>query len=256
VNYWQFKVPTQKWANDGSDEFKNLCEGGTFFQYIKQQKNKLGDNIGDIVFYYNSRTKASKKYPEGIFLIAKITTKRDEDNFIELELIKDLRKQPFNYQDSFKDMYDFYNTTKKRPRPQPKEQIDLKYNPKALYDSIIDNESNNLLAEELNNEDTLVEGAKKKITVNAYERNLKARAECIEFYGAECMICNFNFEKIYGEIGKNYIHVHHLKPLSEIKEEYEIDPINDLRPVCPNCHAMLHRTKPAYSIEELKKVMY
>jgi 5-methylcytosine-specific restriction protein A len=57
---------------------------------------------------------------------------------------------------------------------------------------------------------------------------------------------------MYGEIGKNFIHVHHVKPLSEIDEQYKINPIKDLRPVCPNCHAMLHKRKPAYSIEEIQ----
>ena len=52
-------------------------------------------------------------------------------------------------------------------------------------------------------------------------------------------------------MGKNFIHVHHIKPLSEIDKEYKINPIQDLRPVCPNCHAMLHKKVPAYSIEEI-----
>lgn len=101
----------------------------------------------------------------------------------------------------------------------------------------------------------LFEGAKKQVTVNAYERSSQARQECINKYGYKCVICDFDFEKIYGEIGQNFIHVHHIKPLSEIDKEYEINPINDLRPVCPNCHAMLHRKVPAYSIEEMKSVI-
>ncbi len=100
----------------------------------------------------------------------------------------------------------------------------------------------------------LTEGTKKQITVNAYERNSQARQKCIEHYGSKCTICSFDFEKTYGEIGHNFIHVHHLKPLSEIDEKYEIDPIKDLRPVCPNCHAMLHKRKPPYSIDELKDI--
>jgi 5-methylcytosine-specific restriction protein A len=100
--------------------------------------------------------------------------------------------------------------------------------------------------------DNLFEGTKKQITVNAYERSSQARQECINKYGYKCVICDFDFEKIYGDIGKNFIHVHHIKPLSEIDEKYKINPIEDLRPVCPNCHAMLHKRKPAYSIEEIK----
>ncbi len=102
-------------------------------------------------------------------------------------------------------------------------------------------------------DNNLFEGAKKQIMVNAYERNSQARQECINHYGYSCQICNFDFEKVYGEIGKDFIHVHHIVDISTIAENYKVDPINDLIPVCPNCHAMLHKKRPAYSIEEMKK---
>lgn len=51
------------------------------------------------------------------------------------------------------------------------------------------------------------------------------------------------------------IHVHHLKPLGEVGEGYLLDPVADLRPVCPNCHAMLHRRKPALGIDELLQTL-
>jgi len=89
-------------------------------------------------------------------------------------------------------------------------------------------------------EEVLVEGAKKIVEVNAYERNPVARAKCIEYHGCCCKICGIDFEKAYGDFAKGFIHVHHIKPIHEIGEEYEVDPINDLIPVCPNCHAMLH----------------
>jgi hypothetical protein len=98
----------------------------------------------------------------------------------------------------------------------------------------------------------LPEGRRKQIISNAYERNPEARRRCVEYYGYKCSVCSFDFEKIYGEIGKEFIHVHHIKPISEIGEQYFVDPIHDLRPVCPNCHAMLHRKKPFLAIEDLK----
>ncbi|MCR9134150.1 MAG: HNH endonuclease [bacterium] len=110
-------------------------------------------------------------------------------------------------------------------------------------------------AEELPNEDLekMNEGIKKTIQVNVYERNYKARQKCIEFWEPICAVCGFEFEKKYGELGRGFIHVHHLIPISEIGKAYQVDPINDLRPVCPNCHAMLHKTNPPLTIEELKK---
>lgn len=97
----------------------------------------------------------------------------------------------------------------------------------------------------------LYEGAKKQIYVNSYERNDIARERCIKHYGARCVICGFDFKKVYGEVGRDVIHVHHLKPLHEIGETYRVDPINDLRPVCPNCHLIIHRRNPPYSIDEV-----
>lgn len=100
-----------------------------------------------------------------------------------------------------------------------------------------------------------IEGATRRILVNAYERNNAARQACIDNYGPTCTVCGFDFIKRYGSIGRGFIHVHHLKQLSEIGRRYRLDPIQDLRPVCPNCHAMLHTRLPSYSIEELKAML-
>jgi len=64
-----------------------------------------------------------------------------------------------------------------------------------------------------------------------------------------------NLEDVYGDLAKNFIHVHHIVPLSSIGEGYQVDATQDLRPVCPNCHAMLHRSKEALSIDELKVLL-
>ena len=101
-------------------------------------------------------------------------------------------------------------------------------------------------------EDSMFEGAIKEVKVNSYERNKAARKKCIEKYGYKCSVCSFDFESNYGEIGKEFIHVHHKIPLADIRKEYKLNPTEDLVPVCPNCHAMLHRTKPALTIEELR----
>ncbi|MDD1414741.1 HNH endonuclease [Dolichospermum sp. ST_con] len=112
-----------------------------------------------------------------------------------------------------------------------------------------------LFPDEVNDTQILTEGSVRQVTVNAYERNNQGRKLCIEYYGTNCYVCGVNFEKIYGEIGQEFIHVHHLIPLFEINQEYEIDPIQDLRPVCPNCHAMIHRKNPPYTIEEIKNML-
>jgi 5-methylcytosine-specific restriction protein A len=101
----------------------------------------------------------------------------------------------------------------------------------------------------------LKEGARHEHIVNIYERNPEARKRCIDIYGYTCSVCDFDFAERYGELGKDFIHVHHIKPLAEIKGDYSVNPEKDLRPVCPNCHAMIHRTTPPLKIEELKKLL-
>ncbi len=101
----------------------------------------------------------------------------------------------------------------------------------------------------------LREGAAKPVLVNRFERNVAARRICLSHYGIACMVCELNFESTYGALGAGFIHVHHLKPLASIGREYVLDPIRDLRPVCPNCHAMLHRTTPPLSITALRRLL-
>lgn len=110
----------------------------------------------------------------------------------------------------------------------------------------------NLLPEEIEVPKHFIEGASITVSVNTYERNADARAQCVKYHGYKCSICGFDFDVSYGAIGKNYIHVHHIVALSEINKEYELNPIEDLIPVCPNCHAIIHRTRPALTVEQLK----
>lgn len=85
-----------------------------------------------------------------------------------------------------------------------------------------------------------LEGAKQTFVSEKYERNPKARAACLAYYGYSCKLCGMSFEKTYGPEFKNIIEVHHIVPLNEIGKQYIVDPIKDLIPVCPNCHAALH----------------
>lgn len=96
------------------------------------------------------------------------------------------------------------------------------------------------------------EGKPVKALTERIERNPAARQECLRAYGTNCFVCDMDFESDYGHIGRGYIEVHHLKPLSLLHGEHRIDPVKDLRPLCPNCHSMIHRRTPPFTIEELK----
>jgi hypothetical protein len=97
-----------------------------------------------------------------------------------------------------------------------------------------------------------VEGGRVTVQVNRFERDSGARKRCIKLFGTACSVCGFDFERAYGDIGIGFIHVHHLIPLAIIRQRYKINARTDLRPVCPNCHEMLHKKKPPFSVEELK----
>lgn len=110
-------------------------------------------------------------------------------------------------------------------------------------------------AEEVHPDVKYVEGAASRIFVNAFERNRRAREACLRHYGRRCAACGFDFEAKYGKTMAGFIHVHHVVPISQVGTEYQLHPINDLRPVCPNCHAVIHRREPPYSIEEIKQML-
>ncbi len=96
------------------------------------------------------------------------------------------------------------------------------------------------------------EGKSRTITSKTYDRSPAARQACIEHHGYRCSVCDFCFGEAYGPLGARYIEVHHLKQIADFNEEHLINPVKDLRPVCANCHRMLHKQRPPLSIDELK----
>ena len=96
-----------------------------------------------------------------------------------------------------------------------------------------------------------LEGLKYESSVTRYERDRGNRKDCIAHYGYVCQICEMNFEKTYGEIGKDFIEVHHLHPVSQ--GERQVNPIEDLIPLCSNCHSMIHRQEDVSDWKGLKE---
>lgn len=90
-------------------------------------------------------------------------------------------------------------------------------------------------------DDNIYEGTRVSVNINKYKRSSMARCKCIEYHGCICNICEMDFEKMYGEIGREFIHAHHIRPISEINSEYIVNYKEDLIPVCSNYHAMLDR---------------
>lgn len=96
------------------------------------------------------------------------------------------------------------------------------------------------------------EGKSFQVLQTGYERSPEARQDCLKKHGHSCSVCRFDFEATYGEIGREFIHVHHLIRVKDRPKPYRINGAEELRPVCPNCHAMLHKRVPPFDIEELQ----
>jgi len=98
------------------------------------------------------------------------------------------------------------------------------------------------------------EGRKILYTLSRSERNPKLRRACIEKHGSKCVVCKFDFEKRYGAIGKGFIHIHHLKPMASVRAMHDVS-VDELVPVCANCHAMLHQRTPPLTPNELSDMI-
>lgn len=101
------------------------------------------------------------------------------------------------------------------------------------------------------NPEGLPEGTVTRIAVNRYERSRFNRAACIEIHGHACKACKLDFGEQYGPIGEGFIHVHHVTPVSEIGPDYRINPATDLIPLCPNCHAIVHKYDTNLDFKEI-----
>lgn len=110
---------------------------------------------------------------------------------------------------------------------------------------------------DVNEQQTYHEGHIKTVKVDKYERSSVARGKCLQHHGTRCLVCGMDFKERYGSIGEGFIHVHHLKPLYTIGRDYVVDYIHDLIPVCPNCHAMIHRIDGSenMSLDEIRKIL-
>ncbi len=106
------------------------------------------------------------------------------------------------------------------------------------------------------NQQTYREGGQKIVLVSRVERNSQARNKCLEVYGYRCRACGMAFGERYGELASGFIHVHHRYPLAQKDEPSAIDPVKDLVPLCPNCHAVAHmgKEKP-FAVEELREML-
>ena len=104
------------------------------------------------------------------------------------------------------------------------------------------------------------EGVEHQYNLTKKERNPELRRKCIEYYkqlwggNIHCICCGFDFGKAYGKLGEGYIEVHHVNPHHTFEGEHMVDPVQDLIPLCSNCHSMIHRVEGQGKCMTLKQL--
>lgn len=248
----------QKWIISANSKKYNHAAAFAKYGYI-DWKQMANYNIDDEVYIYCVLPCGKIMYKTAVVNVdmsfADCTD--DKEFWLDLEAYEDAKTGRYArlrlVEQADNDYLSYENLAAKFKFKAPQRAVKMQplladYIDKYLYDSFIPK-----IYPESDIPKDCYEGAKLKITINKYERSSVARRNCIAKHGCTCSVCGMNFRDIYGEIGEGFIHIHHIIPISTIGTTYKIDYENDLIPVCPNCHAMLH--KGNLSVEELKKVM-
>lgn len=228
-------------------QYNNFSEGDIVFLYCTAPERKLrymlrvirtdvptADSISDKEYWTNETEFATGQKNNRFVRLKLLGSLNDNDNRLNLDRLKELGIKQFQGASQIKNQ-------------QAIDSIVTKFRESNDYDSDLIETTGTYF----------YEGTKRQVTVNSYERDSKARLQCIKIHGATCAVCGIDFEQMYGELGKGFIHVHHIIPIHTIGKDYQVNPSTDLIPVCPNCHAMLHRGKnaDARSISELKHLI-
>lgn len=192
----------------------------------------FGKSVGaDGEYHYNGGVAKQYLYSLGFINILKLNTKKSQEIFNEFK----------NWSNKVK----HYPIWEKFERDQnANKRFELLVHRDVIKINKVVTDSNNLI--QIQNE--FNEGFKKQIIQEVAIRDKKVIQLAKAKHGTTCIICKFDFAKTYGIHGAGFIEMHHLFPIAMGKRKTTIE---DLRPVCPNCHRMLHKGKKVLSIEEL-----
>lgn len=218
MNYWQFKIQNKAWEDNDYEEYSNLKDSGFIYEQEKIFKNKMNNCIGDIVFHYNS--KGTKEFPQGIYLISKIVSNvyyKEEIACVRLEVLKDLRAYPFNYEVDFLDTHKYYNTLELRKRAQTFEIIDSQYNPEKIYQKISNNNFIKQDSEFVNKLNIPITEVETIISIRKGQNEF--RKKLISYWNG-CSITKYQFMEV--------LVASHIKPWSESDNIERLDVYNGL----------------------------
>lgn len=236
-----------EWIISANSEMYDHSSSFEHFGFIDWRQGNTKYKVKDIVYIYSTRPTSSVRYK---CCVEKINLKHSEirddkeywktlneyekslqGKFTRLRLIEQVSNRKLNLE----------NLKENGLTAAPQGPVKIKKELSEYLKIYFTDDNQTEYFPELINDASIFEGLKKTVVVNRYERSSIARDKCIEFNGLDCFVCEMNFQKVYGEVGKGFIHVHHLTPIHQIGKEYKVNYKEDLVPVCPNCHAMLHR---------------
>lgn len=250
------------WAVSSNIKEYNVREAFKKLSVIdwKQSNNIKSAQAGDIVFIYLTAPLSAIMFKCVIQTVNKpISTIEDEEfvingkNFVnygrymELKLLKSI---PHSEALTLKKLNENgINGNIQGPRTLSGEALEYVLN--HFYNEAKKVSEENELENFLYKEGKLIESYGTR-----FERDQALRRKAIEIHGTTCKVCGFNFEDYYGELGKGFIEVHHIKPMYISRKEVNVNPQTDLVPLCPNCHRMIHRKKDSpLEIDELKQLI-
>lgn len=125
----------------------------------------------------------------------------------------------------------------------------------AIYQTLVDNDKTMGEEEEVP-AGSGIEDLRRFRQHKRLERNRKLAEAAKKYHGHSCQTCGFNFQSVYGIIGKGFIEAHHLRSLSKLKGMVvELDPRVDFAVLCPNCHRMIHKTDDPGNLETFKRLL-
>ena len=224
MNFWQQKIPMRRWEiGSSSKEYSELKIGKIYTQEIEDKVNYPRNNIGDIVFIHNNKS-LSKKRPKGIYLVCKIVTSIESNEYyereIKLEVILDLRKNPFNYEKLFPKLHSDLNTTAKTGHPPSWVKLD-EYSPNELYKAIIDYKNDRTVINDIDdvNNDKNIKETEKEHLIRARLGQGQFRRELIEYWNG-CSITDYD--------GIEILIASHIKPWKDSNNIERLDKFNGL----------------------------
>lgn len=258
-------VNTQTWLISANPKMYDHSLSFEHFRHVDWRQGKTKFNIGDIIFIYSTAPIQKIMYKCRVTRIHLLFTEIRDDKeywinieeyykslngyFMRLELISQVENPSLHLKLLLNNGLNVAPQGPQKMSSKLLEYVNRHFN---------DNNIEDMYSDTLKEEEVNYEGLKKTVWVNKFERSSIARNKCIEHHGTACHICDMTFFRTYGEIGRGFIHVHHIVPIHKIGKEYKIDYKKDLIPVCPNCHAMLHTKKEngeEISVEELKQII-